>query len=84
MSEKRRTAADRDGALFNENLNKIPFEELLPHAGRRVAWSMDGTRVLASGHDDAELLQALAALGIQPDEVVWGYVPGEDEDSLLY
>jgi hypothetical protein len=72
-----------DGALFNENANKIPAEEQLRYAGRRVAFSLDGTKIVASGKDYEELSTALKTAGIDPSRVVWGYIPAEDEDPLI-
>jgi hypothetical protein len=72
-----------DGALFNENANKIPAEEQLRYAGRRVAFSLDGTKIVASGKDYEELSAALKTAGIDPSRVVWGYIPAEDEDPLI-
>ncbi len=83
MNEKNSDAPWVDGALFNDNANKIPAEEQLRYAGKRVAYSLDGSRIVASGNDYEELAAALKSAGIDPSRVVWGYIPGEDEDSLI-
>jgi hypothetical protein len=69
--------------LFNENRNRFPADELSRYAGCCVAWSPDGTRILASGKDMDEAERALGALGIDPGEVVWSSVPAPGEDSWL-
>lgn len=72
-----------DGALFNDNVNRFPFEELVKYAGQHVAWSLDGTQILASGTDFDEVTKNLVAAGINPSRVVHGYVDPMDGTSLL-
>lgn len=55
---------------FNENIHKFPPEELLKYRGQHVAWSLDGTRILASAGTEEELEQRLRAAGIDPRLVV--------------
>jgi hypothetical protein len=75
--------ADFNGALFIENRNKFPREEWLRHAGRYVAWSSDGTKIVASGAALDELFANLQAADIKLNSIVQSYVPGPDEDTLL-
>src|SRR5260370_12843668 len=63
-----------DGWLFSVNVNKFPREELVKYCGRFVAWSMDGTRILASGGDYVEVDRNLKAAGFDPSKVVHDYV----------
>ncbi len=63
---------------FIVNRNKFPTEELWKYAGQHVAWSWDGTRILASAPDDAQLYQKLIEGGIDPQRVVFGYVDPPD------
>jgi hypothetical protein len=83
MSDRNLTIPECDGALFNENVSKFPASELLKYAGRYVAWSLDGTRILASGTDPDELDRNLAAAGLQQGGFVEDYVPGPDEHTVL-
>jgi hypothetical protein len=83
MSEKTTDVWPCDGDHFNANINKIPAEEMLRHAGKRVAYSWDGTRIVASGRDYQDVEKALDALGLDASEVVWGYIPAEDEDPII-
>jgi ABC-type nitrate/sulfonate/bicarbonate transport system substrate-binding protein len=83
MSEITTDVAQFDGDLFNANANRIPAEEVLRFEGRRIAYSRDGTCIVASGRDDEELEAALTAAGIDLSEVVLSYVPGDDEDPIL-
>jgi hypothetical protein len=70
------------GRDFFENRQKFPAEELRKYAGQHVAWSWDGTRIVASDPDDEALYDKVLALGLSPDRVVFGYVAPPDEASL--
>lgn len=59
---------------FPRNKANFPPEELLKYAGQQVAWSWDGTRVLASGTDMNDVWLKLVAAGIDPHRVVFCYV----------
>jgi len=67
---------------FHTNRCNFPPEELLKYAGQQVAWSWDGTRILASAPDDTELWRKLAEAGIDPQRVVFGYVDPPDVSRL--
>ena len=67
---------------FHENQLHIAQEELDKYAGRHVAYSWDGTRIVASGSDHEELARNLAAAGLDPSRVVWGYVDAGDVSYL--
>ncbi len=64
---------------FDKNQRAFPVEELWKYAGQQVAWSWDGTRILAAAPDDAQLFQKLTELGIDPQRVVFDYVPDPDK-----
>jgi hypothetical protein len=83
MNENRQAGPEFDGGLFNENQNNIPAEVIAKYAGLRVAWSLDGTRILASGTDDAEVDRNLRSVGIDPAHVVHGVVERMDGSALL-
>ena len=64
--------------VFNENQRKVPAAHWLPFAGQHVAWSLDGTRILAGGKDLFTVEKNLAAAGIDPRQVVFGYIDPPD------
>lgn len=67
-----------DLSHYEENRSKFPPEELLKYAGKCVAFSSDGTRIVASGDSWDELDAALEAAGIHFSQVVSGYLdPGD-------
>jgi hypothetical protein len=72
-----------DGNLFNINRNKVPAEEILKYSGMEVAWKQDGTQIIAGAKTFEELVAKIESLGIDPSQVVFSYVPTDDE-SLLF
>jgi hypothetical protein len=71
-----------DVSSFNENRTKFPPEQLLPYARKHIAWTPDGTRILASGDSPEEVIQKLEALGIHWSQVVHDYVDDPDLSIL--
>jgi hypothetical protein len=63
---------------FSKNQSRFPVEELWKYAGQHVAWSWDGTRILASAPSDEELYQKLVEEGLDPQRVAFGYVDPPD------
>lgn len=61
-------------ACFGDNQQKVPPEELLKYSGKHIAWSWDGTHVVASADSDPELVEKVKALGLNPERVVYDYV----------
>lgn len=68
-----------DGDRYFEGRNSIPLDVYLQHAGKHVALTPDGTRVLASGDSYEELDCNLKALGINSSAVVHDYFDSPDE-----
>jgi hypothetical protein len=67
-----------DMQQFLRNRNEFPLEELSRYAGQYIAWSADGTRILASDEEPLRLMETLDGLGIDPGETVISYIPEED------
>jgi hypothetical protein len=82
MSEHSRNIPWLDSHSFNENCSRFPAEELLKYAGQYVAWSLDGTCILASGIDELEMERRLKEAGIDPSKVVGEYIPPPDVSVL--
>ena len=55
---------------FRRNQSRFPREELEKYNGQFVAWSDDGTRVLAAHADLAQVESMLVAAGIYPGDVL--------------
>jgi hypothetical protein len=67
---------------FEENQSRFPVEELWKYAGQHVAWSMDGTRLLAGAVSLNDLIRQLHEAGIDPQRVVFDYVDPPDKGFL--
>jgi hypothetical protein len=60
--------------IFFENQKKVEPETLIPYAGQHVAWSWDGSRILASDPDPDALRRKLLEGGFDRSRVVFAYV----------
>lgn len=65
-----------------KNREALPEEELAKYYGRHVAWSSDGTCIVASGTDDLQVWESAKAAGFDPQQLVFSYVPFPDEVIL--
>jgi hypothetical protein len=63
---------------FVKNRNAFPVDELDRYAGQHIAWSPDGTQILASDPDPLKVLAAVKALGYDPAETPIEDIPIED------
>ena len=72
-----------DLSHYDENRSKFPLEELAKYAGKHIAFSLDGTRILASGDSIEEVEEQLIAAGINPSQVVGSYVDPPDVTSWI-
>jgi hypothetical protein len=59
---------------FSLNQEKIKPEDLLPYAGQHIAWSWDGSRIVASDPDPTQLRRKVALAGYDPQRVVYAYI----------
>lgn len=64
---------------FIKNRNAFPADELDRDAGQHVAWSPDGTAILAHDPDFLKVFAAVKALGYDPGETLIEAVPYPDE-----
>jgi hypothetical protein len=71
-----------DMQQFLKNRHAFPSEELATYAGKFVAWSPDGTRILASDEDELRLDATIRATGYDSAEVLVSFVPFADEVVL--
>ena len=63
-----------DLSHFHNNWCDFPPDQLVPYYGKYVAWSPDGTRIVASGDSEEEMERNLLALGIPPSQVVGEFI----------
>jgi hypothetical protein len=71
-----------DVQRFQTNRQRFAPEELAKYAGQYVAWSPDGTSILASHTDELQLARAIQTAGYNSAEVLIAFVPAEDEILL--
>lgn len=71
-----------DVQRFQNNRQRFPPAELAKYAGRYVAWSPDGTHILAADDDELRLASAIKALGHDSAEVLIAFVPADDQVVL--
>jgi hypothetical protein len=67
---------------FLKNRHAFPVDELERYAGQYVAWSPDGTRIIASDDDFARVAAAVDASGYNSSEIVMEPIPLPDEVVL--
>lgn len=68
-------------SAYEKNRSQIPLTDLTRHAGQWVAFSLDGTRILASAPNIGELEDRLGSLGVDLGQVAFERI--EFEDSQL-
>jgi hypothetical protein len=68
--------------FFNQNRTKYPPEDVLPYSNQYVAWQADGTRILTSAPTWEEVEEKLRAMGIDPSQVVFEWIPDPDVSYL--
>jgi hypothetical protein len=66
---------------FMSNRNAFPREELAQFLGKHVAWSEDGSRILAADSDPLKVIAALKAAGYDPGETMIEAITSPDEIS---
>jgi len=67
-----------DLSSYDKNRRNFPPDGLAKYAGKYVAFSPDGTRILASGDDIDEVDANLAAAGIHFSQVVHAFIDPPD------
>ena len=70
-----------DLGTYHKNRCNFPPDQLLPYPGKYVAWSLDGTCILASGDTEEEVDEQLGAAGIDRGQVVGDYIDPADQVS---
>jgi hypothetical protein len=78
MPESAVTATDFDPVVFNRNQALFPEDELAKYWGRHVAWSLDGTRIVADGATFEDVIRRLKDLAVEPGTTVSSFVHDPD------
>ena len=61
-------------SIYFQNLKRFPLDELEKYAGKYVAWSEDGTRIVDSCEDDAVLYSRLKSAGFDMSRTLIDFV----------
>ncbi len=83
MSEAATNWKPVDWQVHVNNRSKFLPEDLLPYAGQWLAWSADGSRVVAHHTDLGEVVRQVEQAGLQRDDVVFHHMPVEGEGETL-
>jgi hypothetical protein len=76
--EDLRTYAAKMG-IFLKNRQAFPVEELMKYAGQWVAWSPDGTHIVAGSSESEEAVWGVVvAAGYDPHECVFSFMGEPD------
>ena len=68
-----------DPNLCTRNRKAWTAEQIAPYLGHWVAWSLDGTRIVAHHEDPVEVVRDYEALGLTGGDVLMERLPAEDE-----
>ena len=62
--------------VFLPNRQAFPLEELMKYEGQWIAWNPEGTAIVASSSESAEVVYELViAAGYDPSRCVFDYIP---------
>jgi hypothetical protein len=70
-------------SAYSENRAAFSLEQLLPYEGQWVAFSADGSRVIAADREIARLLERVAAAGEDPQQIVLEKIVFDRDDAFL-
>jgi hypothetical protein len=70
-------------AVFQENRAKFPLEELRKYDGQWVAFSADGTRIVANGGRIADLVEPVRAAGEDMQDVALEHIVFDSDEIYL-
>ena len=80
--EKMRKYADRM-RIFIPNRQAFPQEELAKYEEKWVAFSPDGTRIVASSGESMQAVyDQIVAAGFDPSEYIFDFIPDADKTHL--
>ena len=75
MSETATNKTPVDRQVYVTNRGKFLPEDLQPYAGQWVAWSADGSRIVAHNIDLGQAVREVEQAGLQREDVVFSHLP---------
>jgi hypothetical protein len=82
MNDSSASWKESDFRCFEQNRARFPSDDLLRYLGQHIAWSLDGSRILANGVTEEEVEERLQGAGIDPGQAVLEYIPATDSVLL--
>ena len=67
---------------FLKNRSQVSPDELEKYAGKYVAWSPDGKRIVAADDDPIQVVATVRSAGFDPAECVLSSIPAAEEIVL--
>jgi hypothetical protein len=84
MTDKPSGGAHYDRDLYLTNRSRFTPDELAPYGDQWVAWSGDGSRIVAHDEDLLKVAEQVKALGYGSEDVLLERIPpGGEVDSQL-
>ena len=75
MNQKKNDGPAPPWRVYNTNRPEALQGQADQYRDEWVAWSADGTRIVAHHHDPHEVVAAVKAAGLDSEDVVLSYVP---------
>ena len=83
MSEKRNAEGKPPWKVFVSNRGREAQEEAREFPDQWIAWSADGTHIVAHHPDPLEVVKMVKAAGVDSEDVVMAYEPPEGERDTI-
>jgi hypothetical protein len=83
MSENSRREGKPPWRTYVTNRSQAAQEEATQYPNQWIAWSADGTRIVAHHPDPLEVAQMVLAAGLNSEDVILAYELPEGEDTAL-
>jgi hypothetical protein len=81
MNQKVQNKPIFDGAVFGDNQKRLSRDVYLQHLNKHVAWSLDGSQIVASADTLEGLMAEMDHLSLEISEVVLDYIPDPSESG---
>lgn len=84
MNEKSPNKARPDRWVYVKNRSSVPLEELAKYGDQWVAWSADGSRIVAHHTDLLEVARMVKDQGVDEEDINYEWIPpGGEVETLL-
>jgi hypothetical protein len=84
MSEKQPKNGKPPWRVYVSNRSLAAQEEARKYPDQWIAWSADGTRIVAHHADPLEAIKLVKAAGLDTEDVVMAFEPPAGEEDVAY